>query len=443
MIFSIKRFSFLIAFFTITTVILAQHVGSNSPYSRYGYGLLVNPVPGGSEAMGGIGYGLRRSRQVNWTNPASYSRIEPRTFVFDIGASGTLARVNDGMNNRDFYNGNFDYAAMQFPLSANIGVSIGLLPFSKMGYNFGANQLESSVGYREVYRGSGGLNQLYGGIAWEPVKNVSIGANLSYLFGDFTRSSVLLDAGYVGETKYRYSIRDLKYDLGIQFTYPLDDDRSITFGAVYTPKINTKSDVKPTRMQYTADPYEYPKIEPSEVFPTDTLRSASFGLPHTVGAGLTYTTPHFLFGLDGTWQKWKNLEYPDVLDNLTKESRYNDVYRINAGLEYVIDPLSQNYFHRIRFRGGFSYVNSYGNFGVNDPNTGERMSNGKFNEYGINVGLGLPFRDYMSGYLSMLNIGFGYSRQQPNTDNMIGQDMFKISLNLNINELWFFKKQFN
>jgi hypothetical protein len=49
----------------------------------------------------------------------------------------------------------------------------------------------------------------------------------------------------------------------------------------------------------------------------------------------------------------------------------------------------------------------------------------------------------MSGHVSMLNIGFGYSRQQPDASYMISQDMFKISLNLNINELWFFKRQFN
>ena len=33
---------------------------------------------------------------------------------------------------------------------------------------------------------------------------------------------------------------------------------------------------------------------------------------------------------------------------------------------------------------------------------------GSYREYGVNVGL-LPFRDYMTGHISMLNIGFGYS----------------------------------
>ncbi|WP_352423811.1 hypothetical protein [Proteiniphilum sp.] len=443
-----KRFSLLIAFLSITTVIIAQQVGSNSPYSRYGYGLLMNPVPSASEAMGGISYGLRRSQQVNWVNPASYSKLDTLTFIFDLGISGHMARMSDGVTDtRDFYNGNLDYVAIQFPLFRGIGASIGLLPFSKMGYNFGSVRSVSNTQYQETYRGTGGLNQIYGGIAWEPIQNISIGANFSYLFGNFSRSSVVVPAsGLVGETKYGYSFREFKYDLGMQFTYPIDKVRSVTFGAVYSPRLNAKTDVNPTEMLYTSDPYNTPGLSPSQVLKTDTLTNASFQLPHTFGAGVTYSTDRFLVGIDGTYQLWKELDYPDVLDNLSQENRFNNAFRVNAGMEYVIDPMSQNYFHRVRFRGGLSYSNSYTNFSVNDPNdpvNGAGKYTGTFKEYGVNVGLGLPFRDYMSGHVSMLNIGFGYTRQQPDRDYMIKQDMFKITIGVNINEFWFFKRQFN
>ena len=197
-------------------------------------------------------------------------------------------------------------------------------------------------------------------------------------------------------------------------------------------------------MLYTGDPYENPWLSPSQILKTDSLQGASFQLPHTFGAGFTYSTGKFLIGLDGTYQLWKELDYPALLDDLTCENRFNNAYRLNAGMEYVIDPLSQNFFHRIRFRGGLSFANSYSNFSVTPPD-GD-VSNavlGSFKEYGVNVGVGLPFHDYMSGRVSMLNIGLGYSRQQPDHDFMISQDMFKISVNMNINELWFFKRQFN
>jgi len=84
--------------------------------------------------MGGISYGLRRSQQVNPGNPASYSELDSLTFIFDLGVSGHLAQVNDGSNQRDFYNGNLDYIAMQFPLMRNVGASHrSYSPYSKIG----------------------------------------------------------------------------------------------------------------------------------------------------------------------------------------------------------------------------------------------------------------------------------------------------------------------
>ena len=130
---TIKRHLSLLVFFTVTTAIFAQQVGSNSPYGRYGYGLLSNQSLGASEAMGGISYGLRRSQQVNPGNPASYSKLDSLTFIFDLGVSGHYASYSDGLNKQNFYNGNLDYIAIQFPVLSKVGASIGLLPYSKVG----------------------------------------------------------------------------------------------------------------------------------------------------------------------------------------------------------------------------------------------------------------------------------------------------------------------
>ena len=440
-----KRFPLLIAFLTITTVILAQQVGSNSPYGRYGFGVLSNPALGASEAMGGISYGLRRSQQVNPGNPASYSELDSLTFIFDLGVSAQLSSMSDGVNSRDFYNGNLDYIALQFTLFRYMGGSVGLLPYSKVGYNFGNRRSLSDIQYLETYRGTGGLSQVYFGAAWEPFKSLSIGANVSYLFGNFSHSRIstpVTSNALISEGKNRFSIRELKYDLGLQYSYNISNTKSITFGAVYSPQITTKADVYSSVMNYTSDPYQSPDLEPVQIISSDTLSGEGFQIPQTFGAGLTYQTENFLVGVDGTYQLWKNSAYSSQLDGLTDNSRYNDLYRINAGAEYVIDPYSQNFFNRIRFRGGISYSNSYINVSVSNPESSQNIGMGSYNEYGINIGLGLPFHDLRTGHLSMLNIGFGYSRQDPNSQFMVGQDMFKISVNMNVNELWFFKRQF-
>ena len=436
----------LITFLSITVVIFAQQVGSNSPYSRYGYGLLSNPVVGASEAMGGISYGLRRSQNVNPGNPASYSDLDTLTFIFDLGVSGHFERLKDGINKRDFYNGNLDYVAMQFPLFRNIGASIGLMPYSKTGYNYGGVRSLSNIQYLESYRGTGGLTQIYAGLAWEAVENLSIGVNFNYLYGKFNHSSVaapVSSAALITEKKNSYSIRDMKYDFGLQYRYELDKVRSVTLGAVYTPALHAKADINHSILQYAGDPYENPWISPSGEIINDTIKGSSFRFPHTFGLGITYTTRQWLIGVDGTYQMWKNMEYPDMLDGLTADNRFNNVLRINTGMEYVKNPISQNFFERVRFRGGLSYSNSYSNFFVVNPDNGVPTGTGSYREYGVNVGLGLPFHDYRSGHVSMFNIAFGYYRQQPSVKHLISQDMFKISLNMNINELWFFKRQFD
>jgi hypothetical protein len=438
----IKPFFLLIAIFATTFVTFAQNTGSNSPYGRYGFGLLSNPTFGASEAMGGISYGLRRSQQVNPGNPASYSVLDSLTFVFDFGLSGQMARMNDGTHSRDFYNGNFDYVAIQFPILHNMAASVGLLPFSKVGYNFGALRAQDNIQYVETYRGTGGLNEIYGGIAWEPVQNFSVGANISFLFGNFSHSSVLtplVNNASIRETKHTYSIRDMKFDFGVQQTFPLDDIRSITFGAVYSPQISTTADVTPSRMMFASDPFQNPWQRPLEILPSDTLRGASFQLPHSFGLGFTYSTNNFLVGVDGEYQLWKGLDYPDALDGLTRDTRFNDTYRIASGVEYVINPYGQQFLERIRFRVGASFANSYLNVNVFNPENSNHIGISSFKEYGVNVGLGLPFHHFMSGRMSMINIGFGYTRQQPDNRLMIAQDMFKISVNMNINELWFMK----
>lgn len=445
---TIQRFGLLIACFAMATMsVIGQQVGTNSPYGRYGYGELSNPSIGAMDAMGGISYGVRRSQSVNPGNPASYSKIDTLTMVFDFGVSGHLSRLSDGTNSRDFYNGNLDYVAMQFPLFRGVGASVGLLPFSKVGYNFGTTKSLQDVIYQESYRGTGGLNQLYAGLAWAPVKNFSIGANFGFLFGNFQYSNVVtpvtVTGSLLGETKFAYSIRDFKWDIGAQYTIPVDKKSNITLGAVYSPAVKASAVVYPTEMMYNGDPYQNPYISPVQVLKTDTLAAQDFALPHSFGFGFTYSNESWLMGGDATYQLWKGIAYPAQLDNLTDDTRFRNRYKVNAGLEYVKDPMSNRFGDRLRLRGGVSFANSYNNVNVVNPVNNQHIGMGGYKELGVNFGIGLPVRNTLSGHVSMLNIGFGYSKQFPELESMIAQDLFKVSVSMNVNEFWFFKRQFD
>ncbi|HCO68030.1 MAG TPA: hypothetical protein DIT04_09800, partial [Dysgonomonas sp.] len=160
-------------------IIPAYGQNTDSPYSRYGYGILNNQAIGASRSMGGISYGVR-GMNTNPGNPASYTRVDSLTFIFDIGINYNKARLSEGSNKQSHDNGGLDYIAMQFPLAKNVGMSIGILPFSSVGYSFGSQQNEG-VATTKTFSGSGGFSEVYGGLAVEPIRNLSIGANVGFL----------------------------------------------------------------------------------------------------------------------------------------------------------------------------------------------------------------------------------------------------------------------
>ena len=141
---------------------MAQN-STNSPYTRFGYGMQADRSFAAGRAMGGIGYGLRSARQINPMNPASYTGMDSLTFLFDGGISAQMSWFNDGTHRQRDLNGGFNYAAMQFPLHRRLAVSIGLLPFSSVGYNYTAPSQGDSR-YTDLFSGTGGLNEIYGGM---------------------------------------------------------------------------------------------------------------------------------------------------------------------------------------------------------------------------------------------------------------------------------------
>jgi len=61
---------------TIIPCIAFAQNGTNSPYTRYGYGILADKAFISQRGMGGIGYGLRNSQLINPMNPASFSSVD-------------------------------------------------------------------------------------------------------------------------------------------------------------------------------------------------------------------------------------------------------------------------------------------------------------------------------------------------------------------------------
>ena len=91
-------------------------------------------------------------------------------------------------------NSSFDYLAMQFRLWKKMGMTVGFLPFSTVGYSISKTHdfedVNNNGKWSESYDGDGGFHQVFIGLGHKVFNNLSVGANFSYLYGDITHQSM-------------------------------------------------------------------------------------------------------------------------------------------------------------------------------------------------------------------------------------------------------------
>lgn len=383
---------------------------TNSPYTRYGFGLLSDQSFGNSKAMGGIAYGLRNGTQINPSNPASYTAIDSLTFLLDGGLTFQNTNFSDGKVKQNAKNTSFDYIAMQFRLHKRLAMTVGFLPFSSVGYSISTeskvtNTPNTNLTAYHTYEGSGGLNQLFVGAGFKILDELSIGVNASYLFGNITHiSQVSFSDNTVTSSQKvnKIKVKDYKLDFGLQYTQNIGKKQSLTLGAVYSLKhaLNNES--------YTA---RQGIINDSEY---------DFDFPHCFGAGITYSYGNRLtVGFDYTLQKWSDVKYFSENDKLNDRSKYA------IGAEYVPSLVKRNYFSRIRYRVGAYYSDPY-----------VKVKEGKSaDEFGVSAGFGLPIFQNKS----LLNISAQYIKVKPQTKGLLEENYIKFSIGLTFNERWFAK----
>ncbi|MDR2765164.1 MAG: outer membrane protein transport protein [Tannerella sp.] len=399
----------------IQVALVAQN-STNSPYTRYGYGMLADRSFGAGRSMGGTGYGLRSSRQINPMNPASYSCMDSLTFLFDAGASMHFSWYNDGTNRQKNINGNLEYFALQFPLWKNrIAMSAGMLPYSHVGYDFWTVS-ESDGTYPEHFSGTGGLNEVYIGLAWELwKKRLSVGANISYMFGNIDHRSTMPLSGINTTandvyTMKQVNVHNLKYDFGLQYTHPVSKTERITLGVAYSPHMRLKT----TSYDKVAFDQTF-----TQIFTADTTWNRGFDLPHSLGVGLSYVKDNkLMLAADVTYQSWSQAKF----SNRTNE--FDDRIKVAAGGEYIPNNFTRLYLNRVRYRAGVHYSNSY-----------EKFKGSGYTEYGACVGAGFPMLDNRS----FINTSFEYVRIVPGTKALISEQYFRITISYTFNERWFAK----
>ncbi|MBR5725117.1 MAG: hypothetical protein IKX56_00105 [Muribaculaceae bacterium] len=393
-------------------VAMAQIV--TTPYSKMAYGLLNDNVSSIQRSMGGVGYAMKGGRIINAMNPASYADVDSLTFLWDVGVDLTnlwsKERDNKGYN----FGAGLDYLTGHFRIAPKLGGSFGLLPYSSVGYAFGTTLDNGS----DSHSGSGGFNQLYAGVGYQPVKNLSVGVNFAYLFGTITNTTLIASSSSSYFTRYM-KLRDWNTQVGVQYSLPISKGRDmLTLGATYQPKKSFHGNAWGTSFDSqdnTVDTIGY------------TSMKGNYEQPASIGVGLSYNINHKLtIETDYTYQKWSEAKYQPISGFESQSMQFDDRWKLAAGLQFTPNKRG-SYVGAMRFRAGAFYNHDYLNFNGNNVR-----------DYGITLGLGLPTPE---GQKTTINLGFEWRHRETSPVQLITENYFNITLGVNFNELWFWKSR--
>lgn len=403
--------------------------GTNSPYSQYGLGVLSDQSQGFNRGMNGLALGLRYGNQVNSLNPASYSVLDSLTMIFDVGFSGQITHFTEGNVKRNANNADFEYAVGAFRVTKGLGLSIGILPYSNIGYDYSTSTSRigsSETTYAETHSGDGGIHQAYLGFGWNVFGGLSIGANVAYLWGTYEKTiSLSYSDTYVNTVSKSYTatVRSYKVDFGLQWHQQLSKTDWLTIGLTYGLGHKLNSDPQLTTSQYSSV-----TSESSEA--TLTIDNG-LSIPHTFGAGLSWNHARKLtVGVDYSLQKWGELDYPEYDTQtdkyLLRSGLLCDRQKFTIGGEWVSNEMSRNFFARIRYRAGASFATPY--YRINGQDGPK--------EYSVSAGVGVPIVNTHNNR-SLLNVSLQWVRTD--AASLVKEDMFRINIGITFNERWFMK----
>ncbi len=453
---------------------------TSSPYSRYGIGDITGKGFGQSASMGGTTIAVQNDTVpyffINTANPASYSNV--RLTTAELGAAYNRIQLESSSNKQTINNVSFKYIALAFPFKKWWGGSFGLVPFSSVGYKVSDHQDITNIGGVDfLYQGSGGINQVYFGSGIKPLyglprifinskkytrllkannkaeiakalkrkkslQNLSVGANISYLFGSIenSRRSIFSGSYYPLSSSSSLNtfkgtntrVSDLYFDYGTQYSFTFDslkgrdlkENVKLLLGATFSAQSNLSAKIDSISYNYyTRNNYEVVQDTIENI--KGSKGSITFPLSFGFGVGLK-KGDRWLFAADFAIQNWSNYQAFNQTQGLKNSMR------VSIGTQYIPNSKSsglENYYKRINYRMGLRYAQ-----------TALELKNTQLTEQAISFGLGFPVgRNYLLQNFSMVNIGLEIGHRGTTTNGLIQENFIKATVGFTINDRWFVK----
>lgn len=418
----------------VTTQVDAQTTTSHSPYSKFGLGQMREDLLPQTRAMGGISTAIRYQSGLpilNMANPASYSAFS-RT-ILEAGLYGNateLSRSGVKDNTADFA---FSHLAVGVPLSQRFGgLAFGLMPYSDVGYNQTRTEKIGTLSYDVSSRGEGGINKAFFGYGVSPLKGLSVGANVGFLFGElndialvsFPTDPSMLNARY-NETRL---VRGATVDYGIQYSKAISKKLNLTIG--YSGSLNNTVSSKTTSFVKRTEPSSDPDFQN---VPLDTVssfeslaRKVNLPLKHNLGFTLSKGY-NWMVGADFKYADWTYFQTRAGEPTLGKN------YGVAIGGQIKPDPTSVRYWNIVDYRLGFRY-----------NQTQLKYNNQNINDMAVTVGLGFPLPETNFGTtFSRINISAEFGQQGSLSNNLVRERYINLNLGFTLNDTWFRRRSYD
>ena len=412
----------------IVTILLANfgfaQENTASPYSFYGIGSAKFKGTNDIVNMGGISV-YADSTHINVLNPATYAN--QMLTSFQVGATSSFYKLNAGSETEKAQKTSFDYLVLGFPVSKNLGVSLGLVPQSAVGYRFVNNNLSvNDIVTKTNYIGKGGVNKVYFGSGYKLNSKFSVGLEFQYVFGSIETESQKFEQGvlYGAREINESSLSGVAFNTGLTYNTKLNNKLNFMSSLTYSPesKLNSNNVRNVALISLASNGSAVQASNDKEVNVAD----SKLNIPSKIALGAGIGNRKWFVGGDVTFSGTGS--QINRFDNYANVSFENSTKVAFGGFYLPKFDSYDNYLERIVYRGGFRF-----------ENTGLVVNNTAIKDKAVNLGFGLP----ITGSFSNLNIGVEYGQRGTVLNGLVREEYFSVSLGLIFNDKWFRKTLYN
>lgn len=399
----------------------AQGLG-NSPYSALGLGEEYTSANVTNMGMGGLGISNASPFFLNSQNPALLAR-RTRFTIFEVGVLGQSRSVAQGNQSQKSFGANLGYLALAFPLSSRWNSSISLRPYSYVDYQTSQTSAVAGSNYSSayLYSGKGAINRASFSNGVRLTKNVYVGAEASFLFGNITNNATaqvvsngsgsleLLNIDHI-------SYRNIIYRLGVAWRPKLSEKWVMNVGATYDPQRRVSA--------RQTNSYQQVLGGAAVPVPPDTLQSNQRGsvtLPQQAHFGISLEQVNkLLIGVDVGYQQWSQFTAVS-----TQSARLKNSMNVAVGFEYTPKSNSSSYWQLVTYRAGAQYTQTPYVILKNQPS-----------DVSGSLGVSLPMGAY---YVNHLNLAIVAGQRGVLGGEQIRERYVKLALGVSLNDWWFRK----